>query len=262
METQPHNPFGSRGRITNLNELFDRASEFRLLRQYLTKGISCQVVAPTGYGKSSLLYSLTKFAPEWDKHLIVAYIDLLDPRTHTVSGLLSYIRAVWETPSAQPTLAMLADKIAALSAKDQRLVLCLDEFEECARRPDAFTTDFFLDLRAIAQAGMVIVTASRNPLRILVPSNSPVSPFFNIFSMLRLGPFPTAVAEDFVSLERPGVPPFTAEERQLILNFAQGHPLSLQVACFHVLEAKRTGESLSQAMQKAKEDMHHQQLLR
>lgn len=61
--------------------------------------------------------------------------------------------------------------------------------------------------------------------------------------------------EDFVNLLRPGVPPFIPEEKGAILTFAKGHPLALQVACFHVLEAKKSGEPLTVAMQKAADEM-------
>jgi hypothetical protein len=149
----------------------------------------------------------------------------------------------------------LEERVNAINARGSRPVLCLDEFNELARRPEEFTSDFFLDLRGLAQQGMVILTTARKPLCELVPGNTPASPFFNIFPILRLGPFAEKDAEDFVTLIRPGAPPFTAEEKRAILEFAEGYPAALQIACFHVLQAKRGGASLSGAMVRAEDEM-------
>ncbi len=61
-------------------------------------------------------------------------------------------------------------------------------------------------------------------------------------------------AEDFVNTYRAGVPFFTPGEKEEILNFAQDHPLALQVACYYALEAKQR-ESISSALRKADEEM-------
>lgn len=259
MQAQPHNPFGRRGRVTAIEELFDRESELKLLRSYLTNSISCQVIAPSGYGKSSLLYGLTSFAAEWDERLTVAYLDLQKPHCHTLEGFMQCVWAELKEPPDAPTLLALSERVEELAKKKRRPVLCLDEFGELTRRPEVFTADFFLELRSIAQTGMTIVTASREPLRTLLPGDNPVSPFFNIFAMLRLGPFPPSVAEQFLLKQRPGVPPFDEPERRAILDFANGHPLSLQVASFYVLEAKLDGTPLAEAIGKAADDLSQQQ---
>lgn len=259
MQTPPQNPFGRRGRVTSAAELFNRTSELGLLRRYLTNGISCQVVAPPGYGKSSLLFALRQLAPEWDERLTVGYIDLQKPKCHTLEGFMECVWGELREPPAAPTLLALSERVEEASRKGRRPVLCLDEFGELTRRPGVFTADFFLEMRSIAQMGMTIVTASHEPLRTLLPSDNPVSPFFNIFAMLRLGPFPPEVAEQFLKQERPGVPPFDEAERRAILDFAKGHPLSLQVASFYVLEAKLEGTPLPEAIQKAADDLSQPQ---
>jgi hypothetical protein len=149
------------------------------------------------------------------------------------------------------TLASLSERIGNWKAQGNRMVLCLDEFEELTRHPREFSSDFFLDLRAIAQKGMILVTGSHRMLSNLVSSTNPVSPFFNIFAVVRVGPFSDKDAEDFVTRERPNVPKFTEMEKRAILDFAKGHPLVLQIACFHVLEGKRGGETLDEAMKNA-----------
>jgi hypothetical protein len=245
------NPFGLRGRINDAKELFDRTYELSVLRSHLLNGTSCQIVGPSGFGKSSLLFLLGSFAESWNKRLRVGYLDLQDPRCHTVSGFLECAWSSWKMDPEDRTLASLSERFGEWTAQGSRMVLCLDEFEDLTRHPREFTADFFLGLRAIAQKGMILVTGSRRTLSYLVPSTNPVSPFFNIFGVIRLGPFSDKDAANFVTLERPNVPKFTEMEKRAILDFAMGHPLALQIACFHVLESKRSGETLDEAMNKA-----------
>ena len=85
------------------------------------------------------------------------------------------------------------------------------------------------------------MTSSQRRLCDLVEQTDPSSPFYNTFPLLKLGPFGEENARDYVTLRREGIPAFTAEERRIILDFAKGHPLALQVACFHVMN-ERTGD--------------------
>lgn len=250
-----NNPFGKRGRITSKSDLFDRTYELRVLQSHLSKGTSCQIVGPSGFGKSSLLYLLQDFARGWDQTLRVGYVDLQDPKCHTIAGFIEAVWASWNERQTGGTLTTLSERIGSWNSQGRRMVLCLDEFEELTRRPAEFTSDFFLDLRAIAQKGMTIVTASHRTLSGLVPSNNPVSPFFNIFAVIRVGPFSARDAEEFVTAQRPGVPAFKEAEKQAILEFSKGHPLALQIACFYVLEGKKEGVSLADSMQKASKDL-------
>jgi hypothetical protein len=251
-------PFGHHGRMTDPAALFDRKYELGLLHIYLTKGMCCQIVGPHGIGKSSLLYNVRTFAPDWDPAFLVAYLDLQDPHCHTVGGFWERTAAAWADSSVPASPADMAERIEEWRKRGRRPVLCLDDFEALASRPREFTSDFFFDLRAIAQQGMSVVTASQQPLSAVLSVSNPVSPFFNIFAILRLGPFTKEDAVGFVALHRPGVPPFAPEEQTAILALAKGHPLALQLACFRVLHAKKDGESLETAMQRAAADIQAQ----
>lgn len=253
---RPPNPFIWRGGVTRAEDFFDREGEQRTLRAYLRGRQNCQVVGPRRVGKTSLLRQVERAASGWEKQTVVAYLDLQDPRCFTLSGWLGLAarQCKWSTPAA--TLADFSECVDSALSQGLRPVLCLDEFEELTARRAEFTRDFFLTLRSCAQRGMSIVTSSRKPLVELTdPNDHLTSPFYNTFPLLRFGPFAAPDAEDFVNLHRAGVPPFKPEERRAILDFAKGHPLALQVACFNVLEAKERGGTLTAAIQRAADDM-------
>lgn len=249
------NPFIWRGGITRAEDFFDRDGEQRTVRAYLAGRQNCQIVGPRRIGKTSLLRQIERAAPKWDAAARVAYLDLQDPRCYTLNGWLSLAsrQCNWTTPAA--TLADFADCVDAAISDGQRPVLCLDEFEELTARRDEFTRDFFMTLRSCAQRGLSVVTVSKRPLSELTDRGDPTSPFYNTFPLLRLGPFAPADASDFINLYRAGVPRFSDDERRAILDFAKGHPLALQVACFHVLESKGGGASLTAAIQQAADEM-------
>ena len=187
---------------------------------------------------------------------MVAYIDLQDPRCYTLTGLLTLAVRQFHWSTSATTLTGFAEYVDAVTTKGSRPVLCVDEFEELTMRRSEFTRDFFTTLRACAQQGLSIVTASQRPLSALTDRGDPTSPFYNTFPLLRLGPFRRGDVEDFVNVYRPGTPAFSSEEKAAILEFAKGQPLALQVACFHVLQAKQNGDTLTVAMQASAADMN------
>ncbi|HMG72068.1 MAG TPA: hypothetical protein VK582_01090 [Pyrinomonadaceae bacterium] len=249
------NPFVWRSGVTAAANFFDREEEQRTLRSYLHGRQNCQIVGPHCIGKTPLLRQVERAAVNWNKHTVVAYLDPHDPRCYSLAGWLSEVsqQCHWSTPAT--TLNDFAARIVTTLEQGLHPVLCLDEFEELTMRPDEFTRNFFLALRSCGEKGMSIVTASRKPLSELFdPSDKLVSPFYTAFRHLPLGPFQPADAEDFVNIYRPGTPAFTPDEKGAILDFANGHPLALQIACYHVLDAKNSG-SISAAIIKAADEM-------
>lgn len=249
------NPFIWRGAIARSEDLFDRESELSTLRAYVHGRQNCQIVGERRIGKSSLLRNIENVATGWDNSFVVAYLDLQDARCFSLTGLLSLSSRQLGWPKSATNLSEFADFVDTSVSEGRRPVLCLDEFEELTLRRSEFSRDFFLTLRSCGQQGLSIITASRKPLSGLTDQSDPTSPFYNTFPVLRLGSFSESDAQDFVSIHRPGVTPFTPQEKNAILEFARHHPLALQVACFHVLQAKENRENLITAMERAKEDM-------
>jgi uncharacterized protein len=252
---RPLNPFVWRRGITRVEDFFDRDNEQRMLRAYLYKRQNCQIVGMRRMGKTSLLRQVEHITSQREENRVVAYLDLQDPRCFTLLGWLDIAsrQCKWSTPVT--TLADFAENAERALLAGRHLVLCLDEYEELTSRRSEFTHDFFMMMRSCSQQGISIITASQKPLSELTEHSDPSSPFYNTFPLLRLGPFTNTDAEDFVNIYRPGIPSFEPAEKDVILDFAKGHPLALQVACFHVLEAKQTNGELTVAMQKAADDM-------
>lgn len=249
------NPFVWRDGITRTEDFFGRDREQRTLRDYLRMRQNCQIVGPRRIGKTSLLRQIERIAPEWNKAAVVAYVDLQDARCHTLTGWLKRISRQFAWLAIAQSMADFAECVEAMIANGVHPVLCLDEFEMIPARRAEFTGDVLIALRSCGQQGMSIITASKKPLNELTMRGDPTSPFYNIFPRLPLGSFSKEDASDFVTVYHSGVPQFTSEEKEAILDFAQGHPLALQVACFHALEAKEGGEKLTAAMQRAADDM-------
>jgi transcriptional regulator with XRE-family HTH domain len=249
-------PFSWRTAIRQAEAFFDRDHEQATVRKYLQDRQCCQVVGPRRIGKSSLLRQVERMARVWDENAVVAYLDLQDPRCFTLTGWVDHAaRQFGMSMPGGADLVNFSEGLDDLLSAGRQPILCLDEFEELTYRRHEFTRDFFAALRSCGQKPISILTASQKRLRELTDGADPSSPFYNIFPPLELGPFAAADAEDFVHLERPGVPSFSRTEKKRILEFAQGHPLALQVACFQVLRAKETGASVETALAAARAEM-------
>ena len=137
------------------HKLFGRDYQLDNLRQYLLRGKSCQIVGPRGIGKTALLNVMCELAPMWDPKLFVAYLDLNDPRCHTEEGFWQMAWQAWDKGVAPVSPADRSEAVAQWRKQGRRPVLCLDGFEQLTSRPKEFTTDFFLDMRSLAEARIV-----------------------------------------------------------------------------------------------------------
>jgi len=250
-----HNPFTWRSGITEAEDFFNRDKEKHTIRTFLQGRQSCQIVGSRRIGKTSLLLQIKHIASELDGNTVVANIDLQNPHCFTLSEWLLCVGQAFGWKTKPNNLVKFGDCIEAMLSKGQHPILCLDEFEEFKLRRNEFTHDFFSTLRSYGQRGMSIITTSQKPLSELTEPGDPSSPFYNTFPIVRLSVFSSEDAKDFVNLKRPSVEPFTSDEKNEILKFANGHPLALNVACFHVLESKGSNGSLIDAMQRTEDDM-------
>src|SRR5207249_6511816 len=124
-------------------------------------------------------------------------------------------------------------------------VLCIDEFEGLGNR-QAFDLNFFMHLRAITQAGLTLVVASKYRLIDIVSDSLKSSPFFNVFEQLTLNSFGPKEAQEFAKAKG-NQAGFTELEQDYLLKFGREEgeqgwfPLRLQLAGKMLLEDKREG---------------------
>jgi hypothetical protein len=128
---------------------------------------------------------------------------------------------------------MIKNVFDIINAKDQYVVLLLDEFERVTENPN-FNDGFFYRLRSLAiHYHLSLITSSRRKLIELCHSpDIRSSPFFNIFANINLGLFTKDEALNLISqsLDGTGIN-FTEAEITTIFRIAGYHPYFLQAAC-------------------------------
>jgi hypothetical protein len=250
------NPFIWRGGITTAEEFFGRGTEQQMIRNCLRDRQNCQIVGPRRIGKTSLLRQIERSMEEWEgTEAVTAYVDLRSPRSFTLDG---WLEQIGRQLNCATTLRSLADFLAAIQsilASGNHPILLLDEFEELTLRPTEFTSDFFLSLRSSGLLGLSIITTSQKGIDEMSGPSDTAFEYFKTFAPVPLTGFSYTNVEDFLHIDREGMDQFKPDERKAIQDFAQGHPLDLQIASFQVLEAKRRGESLSAAIRRANDYM-------
>jgi serine/threonine-protein kinase len=118
-----------------------------------------------------------------------------------------------------------------------RLAILLDEFEGVTTNPN-FSLEFFSFLRFLANHyNVAYLTSSARDLQVLCHTKEiSDSPFFNIFSTMRLSVFQRAEAEELIRVpsERAGKPLGRHADR--IIEVAGLFPFFIQMACSHAVE--------------------------
>jgi serine/threonine-protein kinase len=153
-------------------------------------------------------------------------------------GMAGYeLRGRLELSDCAPTLDGVKDLVQRLDRNGYRLAILLDEFEAITRNSN-FNLEFFSFLRYLANHyNVAYLTSSARDLQVLCHTKEiSDSPFFNIFSTLRLSVFRQKEAEDLIRVpsERVGRPlaPYAAQ----LIDMAGLFPFFLQIACSHALE--------------------------
>jgi len=168
----------------------------------------------------------------------VGYLNASSPNCSTIEKFtnqaLQSLGASFRKPSrTNEGLTLLEAAMAELVTKKQIPVLCIDEFEGLGDSK-MFNLEFFTGLRALAQTGLVLVVASKNPLVYIVSDHLiKASPFFNIFEQITLKPFTLTEAETFVQTKSAQAG-FNEREKEAFLQYGrigekEWSPLRLQL---------------------------------
>jgi tRNA A-37 threonylcarbamoyl transferase component Bud32 len=240
---------------------FGRTHELQEIAAFLRGNQSVSIIGPRKIGKTSLLFHLMRLET-WtplgldDKNLFV-YLDceVLGEGAHDIifgqfaSELAATLdaRGLPPEPSLdnainKPTRLSFEGAIRKLNQRGLRVVLILDEFERLSANA-SLDVNFFNALRSAAgRYQLVFLTASARPLIELTYSGKSQeilsSPFFNIFAPLFLGLLPESDARTLMHepMKRANII-FSSTVGNFIYLLVGGHPLALQVACFHAFDA-------------------------
>jgi hypothetical protein len=255
LKLNPVNPFTNRSAIRDPAAFFGRENQLRRISDFLGTRSNVQIVGDRRIGKSSLLLEVGRRVGDWLERPQFAWLDMQFPACQTQAGWFRHIAREWQWPDVPVGITDFSERVEDVLKLDGRLVLCLDECEKFIDLADEFPIEFFEGLRACGQKGLSILTASRITLRKIREHGGRLSPYYNIFSILNLGPFTSPETLEFVSRPRPGMKLlFSEPERAKILAFADRHPLKLQIACYHVFEARMSDVGLQQALADARRE--------
>jgi hypothetical protein len=106
-------------------------------------------------------------------------------------------------------LADLEHLARAVDREGLRLICLFDEFETVTRNAE-FSAEFFGCLRSLANVySLAYITASRRNLQSLCHNEQiSESPFFNIFSEIRVGPMRADEIDELITSPIPDLPPW------------------------------------------------------
>ncbi len=246
------NPYLNRVMIKTPGEFFGRTQELKRVfaRLNATPPGSISIVGDRKIGKSSLLnhvYSRAQREQRLDQpeRMLMVVLDFQEKTAMSTEGfvrlLISLVgvelRGRLNVADCPPTLDGIKEMVQRLDGAGLRLAILLDEFDVVTTNPN-FSLEFFSFLRFLANHyNVAYLTSSARDLQSLCHTKEiSDSPFFNIFSTLRLSVFQSDEALEFIRVpsERVGRPlaPFGDQ----ILALAGRFPFYLQMACSHSIE--------------------------
>jgi hypothetical protein len=244
------NPFHWRGTVTAADAFVGRKRELASVFTRLQTLGCVSVVGERRIGKSSLAYQASaRVGQELGSQGRAVYIDMLSAKHHSLTGLLWAILAglggqvgeVQEESSAA-AMALFESEIRELRKQGCLPVVVLDEFEALGSRSEQFGDDLLESWRSLGNDGqLAFVTTSARPLDELTKESGLTSSFYNIFAQMGLKEF---TAEDASAFTRRALRVGALEptDETFITRIGQQHPLRLQVAAWHLFEARKRGE--------------------
>ncbi len=248
------NPFFYGGRV-NPEQFVGRRAELQRIFAGLEVAHTGQmqsfsVVGPRRIGRSSLLFYVAnrhaRYLTQADNYRF-AYVDLQDASCKTLDGLLKRILREFgvDKHNAQVTLERFQDAVVALKDGGALPVICLDEFEELMHHSNEFNVDLYDSWRYLMNNNAAaFITASKTPLNELAQAQRYTSPFFNIFTFVRLDEFTDDEALELIDRGVKCDHPFGNAERNQMSNLAGNHPYKLQLAGHLIYDARVSGEPI------------------
>jgi serine/threonine protein kinase len=250
--TSSRNPYLNRVMIKSRDGFFGRRQEVQRIfaRLNATPPGSISIVGDRKIGKSSLLNHVYMNAQrqrllEEPEKTVMVFVDLQEHKSMSIAAFVqvllsiaSYeLRGRLEVADCSHDLEGVKTLVQRLDSAGFRLAILLDEFDAVTTNP-SFDLEFFSFLRFLANHyNVAYLTSSARNLQVLCHTKEiSDSPFFNIFSTMRLSAFPPDEAEELIRVpsERAGKPLAAHTER--VLDMAGRFPFFIQMACAHAIE--------------------------
>ena len=258
-------PFVHGGPVTP-NDFLNRQRELRRLLNRLEKGQATAIVGQPHTGKTSMLrFVLDKvkrdgivggkldrcWFREVDSHMLGRKFDqsafwafVLEPVTvYFDSGELPTLyKSAQENGFGAFTLKRL---FAALDQANWRIVVLLDEFDALLTHPILNSAEFYGSLRSLTSrfSSLALIIATRRSLNQLNVQTQEInphsSPYFNIFTELRLGPLPKRDVAHLLSYAQDR---FDSNDRQFVVLASGRQPYLVQLAADILWEVDQEGK--------------------
>lgn len=265
------NPFWHRGPIRDPAFFTGRSSEVRTAMSLLPNAQSISLVGPRHIGKTSLLYYISnptvleasgidpkqfvfvfggRSCEQLSEHSRSQFLQLMLDEARAGVNQARFLEETTASPTSVATFYDFAKALERLTKFGGTLVFLFDEFEYLAQNKN-LDPAFFAGLRSIASNLRVAYVASsaRSLLDLTYADKSVLgSPFFNIFSTIRIGLFEDSAARELIGKpsSAAGVV-FSDATVEYILSLADHHPFFIQIACFHAFEMQSRNGVLTEA---------------
>jgi len=248
----PRNPYLNRVMIRHREDFFGRAQEIRRIyaRLNATPPGSMSVVGDRKIGKSSLLNyvygraSRNEYLEQPDRTVMV-FLDFQQEKNMTVESFVRELlvkaklelRDRLDVSDCALSLDGTRDMVHRLDSAGYRLTILLDEFEAVTTNAN-FHLEFFSFLRFLANHYNVsYITSSSRDLQVLCHNKEiSDSPFFNIFSTVRLSVFQRPEAEELIRTPSERIGRALGAYVGPILEMAGLFPFFIQMACAHAVD--------------------------
>jgi serine/threonine protein kinase len=246
------NPYLHRVMIKRWEDFYGRTQEVKRIfaRLNATPPGSISIVGERRIGKSSLLnFIYARHTREQHlenpQRMVMVFLDLQQEKGMSLAAFVRLLRGMVavevrgrvDLADCSDDLEGIREMVRRLDRAGLHLAILLDEFESVTANP-SFQLEFYSFLRYLANHfNVAYITSSSRDLQILCHAKEiSDSPFFNIFSTMRLGVFREEDAEQLICVpsEKAGRP-LAAYSRRLI-EMAGLFPFFLQIACSHALE--------------------------
>lgn len=274
----PTNPFVAAGMIEDPRLFVGRKEELYAIASRMTgvQPTSINIVGDKRIGKSSLLYHFfltwQQRVPDPNRYLVI-YRSLRNANCQTEAGFYQEVANGWGNFGSnrrfslnnplKPKLWNRQTFFEAIKAMEQQQVLpvlCLDDFESLFDYPQEFNDGFYDNLRSLMEDNaLMLVVASRKPLKVYGEEHRYVSSFFNIAHCIVLRELTTDEAIELTRLPSRSSQGavLSQDEQNHAQQWGQRHPYKLQLAGTCLWEAHQTGKPIKWAKQQFEQQINH-----